>query len=226
MARSFLRDALRTRARQLANVENDPNIGDAELNSSFNLHLGTFHDFLVTAGRADYHAKDATVTTVAGTTKYLLTTAASDFMSLHGVYAQEGTDLLRPIDPMKGGNDRGNYRSPQGVWTVAIEYIPCAPTINDDATSYDSVDGWDTFISASMARDVLVKRQGDVSIVNGMIAEVKAHIRTMASPRDKTGPMYLEDVERAYPWPRSVRIDAYRLRGLYLELFESVWGWA
>jgi hypothetical protein len=221
VARSVTRAVLRARAQQLANVENDPNVTAAEINELINLHLTSVYDLLVGAGPADYYAAETIITVVPGV---IASGLPADFMQLVGVFAHETTDIRRPVDPMQE-RDRSSFKACSSAWSVTLEYIPACPTMTLDADTFDGVDGWDELISAKVARDILAKREGDVSVVMAIMAQTEARIRTRASPRDRGGPKYIMDVEcSSNDWPRSVRVDAYRLRAGNLELFESLCG--
>ena len=81
MARTATLTQMRTRIRQLANVEGDTNITDAELTDLVNRHLAEVYDILVAAGPADYYAASRDVTTSRGVIAYALD---ADFLALVG----------------------------------------------------------------------------------------------------------------------------------------------
>ena len=220
MARTVTRSVLRSRARQLANVVNDPSILDADLNEWINLHLTSVYDLLVSAGPADYYAADHPITTVAGTIAYAL---PATFMKFTALFANESTDLKRRIYPMQDA-DRASFKAPSGAWSLTMEYIPACPTLAADGDTFDGVDGWDEIVSAKVAREILTQREGDPSVVMAIIAQTEARIRSQASPRDRGGPKMIVDVEQEFVWPRSVRVDSYRLRAGNIELYEELWG--
>jgi hypothetical protein len=221
MARTVTLSSLRTWARQLADVESDPNIGDAELTALANRHLTEVYDALVNAGPPEYYASSTTVTTVAGTTLYAL---PADFRTLLDVYSHESDTDLRLIPPV-GNWQRGRYVAPTGVWTCTVEYVPTASALVADGDTFDGVSGWEELIANMMARDVMVKREADPSIVINTIDRMQARISTRARSRDRGHPKYTTDADAQaihFPWGSSTgsRIDAYRLRGDNIELYE------
>lgn len=220
MARTVTRSVLRSRARQLANVENDPSVLDADINEWLNLHLTDVYDLLVAAGPPDYYAASTTVTTVSGTIEYAL---PSDFLSIVNVYANESSDIRRSIDPI-GDRERHAFKAPNGAWSVTVEYIPVCPTLSSDGSTFDGINGWDELVAAKTAIMLLAKREGDPTIPVNIVTATMARIKSAASQRQRGGPRLINDVEQEYMWPRSVRIDGFRLRAGNIELYESLWG--
>lgn len=220
MPRTVTRSAIRTRAQQLANVENDPSFGNTEANGLINLHMPAVYDFLVAAGPADYYASDYDLSVVAGTSTYAL---PDDFLSLVNVWVQETDEWRRPLDLIQD-RQRQAYRAPLGACTLTLEYIPTCPTMDEDGDTFDGVDGWDELLSAKVARDLLLKREGDVSAVMAIIAMAEKRIRSFSTARKRGGPKYVVDVESDMGWPNSKQVDAYRLRAGNIEVYSSLWG--
>lgn len=222
MARNVARLALRTRVRQLSDTENDANITDTEINNLLNLHMPHVYGILVAAGAPDYYSSSTTITTTSGTTSYAL---PADFRSLVNMYVVESADIRRIIGPMRESY-RDQYKAPSASnWQVSMEYIPCCPVWTDDADNFDGVEGWDWLISALCARDILIKQRRDASTIVAMAIQHEQLIKSMSSNRDKGGARYVQDVEYGASWPRTVRLDAYRLRAGNVELYESLYGW-
>lgn len=221
--RSVSRGQVKLRAQQLANVVGDPNVTAAELNELFDMHLASFWDLLMSAGLAgEYALTKLPLTTVGGQIEYPLAGFAPDFLSLVNVFAVEAADIRRPIFPFTD-KQRGMYRAPGAAWPLEIEYIPACPTLTDDAQTFDSIDRWDVYVAALMARDILKKRKEDSGIVVDIIATNEARIKTYGSRRSRGGPKYIEDVEATGMFfPPTVRINGWRLRGANLELYELV----
>lgn len=221
--RSVSRGQVKLRAQQLANVLNDPNVTDAELNELFDMHVAAFWDLLMSAGtQADFAFSKVPLTTVGGQIEYPLSTFAPDMLSLVNVFAIEAADIRRPIFAFTD-KQRGMYRAPGQAWSMEIEYIPQCPTLTDDSQTIDSIDRWDAYVSALMARDILKKRKADSGIVGDIIAMSEARIKTYGTKRIRGGPKYLEDVEATGMFfPPTVRINGWRLRGGNLELYELV----
>ncbi len=178
------------------------------------------------AGPADYYAASTQITTSAGVVEYPL---LDDFRNLLAVYVRETTDERRPVRPMPNGA-RGNFKAPSGVWTLDIEYIPVPPVLEDDGDTFDGVSGFEELIANLMARDVMIKRESDPSIVMSNIARMEGRIVARSRGRDKGNPKRTTDLDEVFaspfPWGSagSSRISCYRLRADNLELFEGLWG--
>lgn len=225
MARTVTLTELRAWARQLADVENDPNVTDAELTALANRHMTELYDQLVDAGPPDYYAATSTVTTVVGTAAYAL---PADFRSMVDLYAHESTDERRAIFPM-GQGERGQYKPPTGVWTFTLEYVPTPTALVNGSDTLDGVSGWEELVANLMARDVMVKRESDPSVVINTIDRLMARIQSRARTRDRGHPRYVSDLDEqaASGWPvtaNHVQVQAYRLRGGFLELYEPLAG--
>jgi hypothetical protein len=224
VARAVTLAELRSWARQLADVEGDPNITDGELTALANRHLPAVYDMLVDAGPPDYFAATTTLTTNPGQIPYSL---PANFLNLAGVYAVEG-DERRPLRAANPGT-RGRYKAPQGSTTIEVEYIPAAPVLALDADSFDGVSGWEELIANLMARDVMIKRESDPSAVMATIAGLTGRINAAARNRDRGAPKRVTDTDEAFAssgpwdWPSASNVTTYRLRAGNLELFESQW---
>lgn len=224
---------LKARARQLSDTENDPNITDAELTVLANQHRMAVYDRLVDAGPADYYAATTTITTMDGIAEYPLEV---NFRNLTGVYVRETGEVRRPLLPMPNGA-RANYKTPTGEWTIEVEYIPVPTDMDDDGDTVDGVSGFEELIVNLMARDIMVKREADPSIVLASIATMEARITSRARSRDKGQPKRVTDLDelwdRPYPFGyawgyglgSSSKLSCYRLRGDNLELWESTGWW-
>lgn len=225
MARTVTLLNLRTWARQLADVEGDPNVTDTELTALANRHVTEVYDALIDAGPPDYYASSTTVNTVNGTTAYAL---PADFRSLVDVFAVESTTQVRPVHPMRNG-ERGRYKPPTAAWAFTVEYIPTPTLLSASGDTFDGVSGWEELIANLMARDIMVKRDTDPSVVINTIDRLNARIATRSRSRDRGHPRYVTDMDAERdpgPWATSnnVRVSAYRLRAGNLELYEPVWG--
>lgn len=221
MARTVTLSSLRTWARQLADVENDPNVTDAELTALANRHLPEVYDLLVEAGPPDYYASSTTITSAIGTTAYAL---PADFRTLTDVYANETSTEVRHVFPMKPGT-RAQFMAPTAVWTFVLEYIPVAPTLASASDTFDGVSGWEELVANLMARDIMIKRDADPSFILDSIQHLKGRIALRSHGRDRGHPRYTSDLDEqtASIWPsNNVRVTAYRLRAGNLELYEPV----
>lgn len=226
MSRNVSLLQLRTWARELSDTENDPNITDSELTALANRHLTEVFDRLVDSGPADYYAATTQITTSSGVIEYPLEV---NFRNLVGVYVRETSDIRRQLLPM-GNTARSRYKAPTGSWTVDIEYIPTAPELEADGDTFDGVSGFEELIANLMAKDVMLKREADVSSVLACIARQDARIASRARSRDKGNPKRITDLDDIYGspypygWAGTSHLSCYRLRADNLELFEGLWG--
>jgi hypothetical protein len=226
VARTVTLANLRTWARRLADVEGDPNITDAELTSLANRHLTEVYDALVDSGPPDYFAASTTVSVVSGTIAYSL---PADFRNLVGVYLHESSDERRPI-PAMGEQARGRYKAPTASATLTMEYVPAPGTLSADADTFDGVSGWEELIANLMARDVMVKREADPSVVMANIGALQARIQSRSRNRDKGAPKRIVDTDEQmaspfpWGWASSSKVACYRLRAGNIEVYEALMG--
>jgi hypothetical protein len=226
LARSVSRGTVKGRARALANVVNDPNVTEAEVNGLFDVHVGAYWDLLNQSGVSDFSSTTSTFSCVVGQTLYPLSTIAPDLLSLTAVYAVDSPDLRRPIDPFNE-RQRGLFKPPQQAWNIEIEYIPCAPLLTEDAQTIDGVDGWDVLVSNLMARDICAKRGRDPGLILANIAAAEKRIASYGSMRYRGGPKYLSsDTPTNWWYPPVTALGGWRLRGTNLELYDYIaLGW-
>ncbi len=235
MPRTVSLGDLKAWARQLSDTENDPNVGEDELDALANRHRMEVYDRLVDAGPADYYAATTTITTSVDVAEYAVD---ATFRNLTGVYVRQASDAetRRPLMPMPNGA-RANYKPPTGIWTVDIEFIPVPSDLDDDGDTIDGVSGFEELVAKMMARDIMVKREADPSAVMADIARLEASITTRARSRDKGQPKRVTDLDevwdRPYPFGWAwgygtgsvTKLTCYRLRGDNIELFESTGWW-
>lgn len=224
MAREVSLGELKARARFLSDTVNDTTVTELELNASANTRLCEVYDRLVDSGPADYYAATTQIVTSPGFIEYPLHV---DFRNLVAVYVRESTDERRQLLPMPE-MARGRFKSPSGVWTLDVEFIPVPTPLEDDGDAFDGVSGWDELIANYMAQDIMTNRESDPSVVMSNIARLEARINSRAKSRDRAGKRVTDmDELMARPyggWASSSRLSCYRLRAGNLELFEDLWG--
>jgi hypothetical protein len=226
VARTVTLSSMRTWARQLSDTENDSNVADSELTALVNRHLCEVYDLLVESGSPEYYAASTTVTTSNGIIPSSLT---SDFRNLVGVYVHESSEERRPLFPMPEMT-RGRYKAPTGEWTVTLEYIPAPDVLSADDDTFDGISGWEALIVNLVARDVMVKREADPSVVMANIGMLQQRIQSRSRNRDRGNPKRIVDLDEAvapgwpWGWTNSSRLACYRLRAGNIELYESLWG--
>lgn len=212
---------LQTRSRQRANMENSTFVTDAELTRLINSHHYRLYNRLAIAVPY-YFSKDHPITTVAGQIQYPL---PPDFRSAQVVYAVEQIDQYRPLRNLTDFQ-RNVYRAPAGAYSVMLRYTPTATTLTDPADTLDGFSGFDEFIVAAVARDMILKEEGDVGTLIDEMNQLAAEI-IASMPRDQGQPEYVTEVEYAIDWPYPYRqaVNAYQLRSGFLDLYaiSPVW---
>ncbi len=225
MARTVTLAQLRLRSLRRADMVTSGFVSNTEVNDVINDELCELYDLLVEAAPPDYYSAEATVTTASGTLGYALANVASDFRSLIAVYADEGSTQRTPILAVNEF-ERANYRAPQGIYSIIVRYCPAAPVLANDNTTFDGVSGWDSLVTARVARRLLAKRKADTGELLQEIG-VKTQQIQSSSRRDRGQPRHITDVDQAGGWyPSSVRVRGYALIGGNLELYEpAVCSW-
>jgi hypothetical protein len=220
MARTVTRAQLRTRARQLSNMENALDVWpDADVNERIDTHTTALWDLLVQAMPPNYYATSTTYSVTSGTITYAL---PSDFMGVDAVYVQQGsTDKLRKLPSMRPGT-RGNYQAPQASSTVQLDYVPNFTSFAGDSSTLDGVNGWDELVAAYVARDLLVKQRESGEQMDQKIAELRARIERM-KVRDRSGPRYIRDVyaEDNFAWIYGTSPAVWEIKGSNLCLYDG-----
>lgn len=219
MARTVTRAQLRNRARQLSNMESATDLWpDTDVNERIDTHTTALWDLLVAAMPPSYYSTTQSISVTSGTSAYAL---ASDFMSVEGVYVQEGSsDKLRRIPVMRPG-ERGNYQAPASSCTIQVDYVPNFTSFAGDSSTIDGVDGWDELVASYVARDLLIKQRDSTEQLDRKIAEVRARIERM-KVRDRSGPRYIRnaDAEIDFSYIYGTTPSCWRIRGSNIELFD------
>lgn len=220
--RNESRGELKARCRQLSYTVGDSFVTEADLNALADQHTCEVYDRIVDAGPPERYAASVTPTSTAGQAQVPLEV---DFRSLLDVYIV--TNGIRTnVLPMRTGT-RSNYRPPETALSLEIEYIPACPRYEDDGDTFDGVSGWGELIANLMARDVMIGREADPSVVMANIARLEARIQSRARSFDKGYPKRSTDLdEQRNDWwfleSGGPRRRVYRLRGSNIEIFESL----
>ena len=221
MSRNASLGAMKTRVRQLADVIGDVNVTEAMLNSLVNAHVAAVYDRLVDAGPPDRYAATTTISVLSGIDTYAL---PADFRNLLGVYVSINGGL-RSLAAMSGGA-RALYRASSTTASVMVEYVPTPPALVVDGDTFDGVSGWEDLVIALAARDVMVSRQDEPSVVLAIISANEQRISLRSAGRDRGSPKRVTnlDKDRAvenWGWgARTGRLECYRLLGDNLQIFE------
>lgn len=222
MARSFTRAQLRTRLEQLTDTENDPHLSTAEKDSIINSAIAETWDVICGSGLGENFVKKVSFNTVSGQTEYDFATIvpAGDFYRIYTVYADEGNSQYRALTRI-GPAEILNYRAPTMAVPMVLSYIPCAPIISSDSTSFDGINGWEEHTLMTAAIAVKMKKQDSYQPYAQRKAELEKRMREMGDVdfgqvqrvqrrRKPTGSLY---------YPYFSQVNTYVVRGGKLELY-------
>lgn len=220
MAFNVDRNDMIQRVRRLANMENSEFASDEDILILINTYIADLYDMLVSAGPPDYYSEDTQLVTIPGQISYELATYIPDFRTLIMVYSQEGLpDFFRPLRQINN-TDRLIYRAPQGAFTLKIRYVPTPPQLGTTGL-FDSVSGWDEYAVSLAARDLLTKEESNVDWLDMKIARLADRIKRYASTRNKGQGWYVQETDKYVEWPYPYRqtVNAYQLRGRFLDIY-------
>jgi hypothetical protein len=231
MARTVTLLQLRTRARQLANMESATNLWpDADVTERVNTHLTELYDTFRVASPPDYYSTSVAIAVVAGTTAYAF---ASDFIDVQSVYVRSSSagtinpgDVKYEVRPIRE-SERGFLQTPTQAYNVVVEYTPTLTLLASDGATFDGVNGWDELVVALVARDMLTKARESTEALEIKINEMRMRIRTMGT-RDRGAPQYIRDVdESSYRGtvPGAASLYGYRIRAGNIEFYECATVW-
>lgn len=218
MARSFTLAQMRTRALQLADMENDGHVSTSEANDAINAGVAYTWNELVRLDPSQY-SSDATITTTSGTSSYAL---PSDFRSCVALYNVEASDGSRRPIQLVNNYDRAYFKAPTAAYSLILEYAASPALLSNDSDTFDGVCGFEEVVAAHAARRFLQKDEGDISVVQTILND---WLMTMQRDfRRSRGPRFLLDVDAvdARIYPTTVGIRGYRLRGANIEVYEPV----
>lgn len=176
MAKNVNLAALKTRVRQRADCENDPHVSDSEITNLINSAKSRFYDLLVAAGPPDYFRTTYTFTTTSGTTSYAL---PSDFYLSKFVYSVDDTNIYRPLYPIDEAQVY-QYRPPDGVYTVRLDYIPVSEDLSVDADYMDGVNSWDEIVVLQAAIDIKSKKEDSAGVLQQKLDVYIKRLKEMA----------------------------------------------
>ncbi len=204
---------LKERARQRSNLEGAlAFITDLEMDGLVNLAVASFVDEVRgTTWNGTYSRSPYTFATVSGQRAYPLPT---NFLSLLSVdvsiaggspvlsvrsYQEEERNAFRSM-PLLGGwgasqpiyyqlqeTDISFIPTPEGAYSVTLNYVPTAPVLSDPDDAIDSINGWEEYIVLHVAIRMLIKdgQLDVVPVLSGLLEQERQRIRGMAPRRDQ-----------------------------------------
>jgi hypothetical protein len=207
---------LRTRSQQRADLENATLfIPPSEWNDMVNESYAEYYDIVRAAFGSNYYRKSANITTSATVASYDL---PADFLTLISVDVTLGQNIFLTARPFMEP-ERNIYKffpmgwffgqpiyyqlqgvvagkeqvlfipTPQGGFTVTVNYVPTPTLLVGDTDTLNGVNGWDEFVTLRTAIKALVK-DGDTETIMTLksdLAECRARIEALAPQRDNQG---------------------------------------
>lgn len=210
---------MRTNLRQFANIGGQTALlrhPDATLNEYLNRGLASLHRRITEVVPDQRWLSTTTINTVAGTTLYAL---PSDFETLLSVETLGNGDRtwieshnLNERPSLTSGDYSGRpytYRlrpghiellpSPDAVYNVTLFYVPNAPQLALDASTFDTISRLDEYVIAFAARLVGIKDRNAelIQIADSQMESMKADIGSLARSKDKNSPSRVIDESHA-----------------------------
>jgi len=218
---------LRTRARQISDIENSQHVTDEELTSYVNMAIAELHDLLIGAYSSDYYISSSTFSTAANVTNYSL---PADFYKLRGVDAAINGDSYASLRPFNFNERNRNdsfsswglmtgpsirYRllgpnlvfspAPDGIYAIRLWYIPQATVLVADSDVFTDLNQYSEYVVYDAAIRMLTKEESDISAHLAKKNEIIKRIQEMAQNRDADQPESVSDIyaeNNDYYWYR------------------------
>jgi hypothetical protein len=223
MARTFTRADIRTKARELADQEIadalDPDadyIDDTEANRMINDSLAAWHTLVAKAVPERFETEQTI--TANGATSYSLPanhylTLGVDYqladncrVELRRVMAQErnvfGSSVYAQAEGYRLKGATLVLLPPPSSGTYIHVYVTAAPTLTDDSTTVDGINGWELWIVYDVAVKMRLKQGDDVEALVRDRDRIEAKIEAAAAEREAGQPSRVVDT-RTGRWDRA-----------------------
>ena len=210
MSRTVTLADLRTRARELADQEQDTAqfIEDAELTEYINASLGMWHTMVAQADPERFGAEETITAT--GATGYNL---PADYLATLSLEYKYSDQWYIPLTRSSVSEER-YYRETTTdralayrLWagTVVLmpspasgtyrhRYVTHAPVLSSDGDTVDGVNGWESWIYYDAAIKMMLKEESDASFLIAERNRIQRDIEKAASDRDYANPGRVIDV--------------------------------
>ncbi len=239
MARSVLASELLSRLRQATDAENDTHVGDPELYRALTSAVSETWDYIQANGLGGEAVRIVYFNTVADQTDYDLTgtlykptpTGSSatipEFYKVKTLYVDDGNGLYRPIS-RQGPNEHYGQKAPQGVYSMKLAYVPCAPVWTLGSESFDGINGWEEHVVQTAAIFIKAKKADDTGPYRARKREIEERMKTHANRNADEAPRIVRR-KAAASWaaktlPYTGSVGAWDIRGGNLELYSPSFG--
>jgi len=212
---------LRTRARRIADAENNNFFSDEEITDYINTGLGELHDILVLKFE-DYYVDSKTFPLVSGQSVYSLADDASigNFYKIIGVDITQGGNTIRV--PRHSFSERNTFRpdqaarnsrgfpfygyrlsakniifipEPTSTDTIGIWYIPSYTKLSTDGSTVDDriALNWEEYAVYSAAIKMRHKEETSTTSLERELERLKERIEEASANRDAGEPIGIVD---------------------------------
>lgn len=205
-------------------IDSDANPNATSLDTLVNLRLASLYDLLVMARGHEYYASDALIPTIVGTAAYSLAALVPPFYQLLTAHLEwdaqhfeqlQDTSLFERTDFInwaqwgrfapKAYRLRGTqaaaastlelFPTPTTVVNMRVRYVPAFVALPDDATTFDSVNGWEKLVALGAAIDYRTASDKDPGRLVALYAEEYERIKGIADQRAANAPARIIDVQ-------------------------------
>jgi len=196
MARSFTLAQIRSRVRQLADIEDSTFISDSEVNSYISESYAELYDLLLSSGLSYFESSDSITGT--GSATYSL---PADYYGTVRIDRDAG-DYLVPLRPI-GPNEVPNFSEASNQFAVAYRvvgsnvtlypppssgtykhlYIPAPDDLDVDTETVDGVSGWEQYVIYDAAIKCMEKEESAPAHLSARLDRIKMRIEEAAQNR-------------------------------------------
>jgi hypothetical protein len=199
---------LKTRVRQMSDMENSTFISDLELASIINDSVKKLYDILV-ASNEDYNTLITTISITSGNT----TALPANYYKVRGVDAKvsgEWTSIkrfqfqersnykwqrtYRPVTYRLVSNDLHILPEDEAIGDYRIWYVPEQVDLVDDLDTIDGKNGFEEYVILDAAIKCRIKEESDTRELEQAKNEALSRVTAMAQERDYGGADRIADV--------------------------------
>lgn len=224
MARTVTLTTLLTRVRQRADLESQTRrTTDAEITDHINEGIAELYDVVRGAFGQDYFRAASTFATTNGADTYAL---PADFLSLLSVDVALSNSISLTARPYME-NERNAFKAfptgwlygqpiwyrlyaanikfiptPNGAYSVTLNYCPTPPKLSAPSDTFDGINGWEEYAVLDAAIKCCIKDEDVdmIGILDSRKERMKQRILDYAPERDAGQPERVHDVYRANGW--------------------------
>lgn len=223
----------------MSDSENDTHLGDPEIYRFLTSAVADTWDKIQAAGLGGEAVRTVYFNTVADQTDYALSgtiysttvggglTTIPEFYKVKTLYVNDGNGLYRPISRVTPTEHYGQ-KAPQGVYSMKLCYVPCAPVWTTGAEVFDGINGWEEHTVQLAAVMVKAKKADDAGQYKARAREIEERMKTHAN-RNADEPPRVTRRRAAQQWaartlPYTGSVGGWDIRGGNIELYSPSFG--